>query len=86
MTDDLQRDHDLDDLVRNEVAGWAPRGAPDMRDVLRRADHGWQRPVLAYSGAAAGMLALILVASLVIVLLGAHMSVTDGIRERLLAH
>lgn len=86
MTDRQNHDHDLDDLVRNELAGWTPRGAPDMHDVLRRADRGWQRPVLAYSGATAAALALILVAALVIVLLGTHLGVTDGIRERLLAH
>lgn len=76
----------MDDLVRDEVAGWAPRGAPDMHDVLRRADQGWQRPLATYSGIATAALALVLVAAVVILLLGSHLSVADGIRERLLAH
>ena len=82
----MNTDHDMDDLVRNEVAGWGPRGAPNMHDVLRRADRAWQRPVAAYSGLATAALALILVAAVVILLLGSHLDVTDGIRERLLAH
>ena len=82
----VNTDHDMDDLVRNEVAGWAHGGAPNMHDVLRRAERGWQRPVAAYSGLATAALALVLVAAVVILLLGGHLSVTDGIRERLLAH
>ncbi len=76
----------MGDLVRDEVAGWAPSGVPDMDDVLRRADRGWQRPVATYSGLATAALALVLVAAVVILLLGSHLSVADGIRERLLAH
>ena len=79
-------DDRMDDLVRDEVAGWAPRGAPNMHDVLRRAERGWQRPVATYSGLATAALALVLVAAVVILLLGSHLSATDGIRERLLAH
>lgn len=79
-------DHDIDNLLRNEVAGWEPRRAPNMHDVLRRADRAWQRPVAAYSGMATAALALVLVAAVVILLLGSHLTVTDGIRERLLAH
>ena len=81
-----ESDHEMNDLVHNEVAGWAPRGAPNMHDVLRRADRAWQRPVVAYSGLATAALALILVAAVVILLLGSHLTLTDGIRERLLAH
>lgn len=72
--------------MHNEIAGWSPRQAPDMHDVLRRADRAWQRPVLTYSGGAAVLLALVLVAALVILLLGTHLTAADGIRERLLAH
>ena len=79
-------DDQLDDLVRNEVAGWAPRGIPDMHDVLRRAEQGWQRPVAIYAGLASAALALILVAAIVILLLGSHLAAADSIRERLLAH
>ncbi len=82
----MSTDHEMDDLLRNEVAAWEPRGAPNMHDVLRRADRGWQRPLAAYSGVATAALALVLVAAVVILLLGGHLTVTDGIRERLLAH
>lgn len=81
-----ETDDGMDDLVRSEIAGWTPRGAPNMHDVLRRADRAWQRPVAAYSGLATAALALILVAAVVILLVGSHMTLTDGIRERLLAH
>ncbi|MBO0708994.1 MAG: hypothetical protein J2P43_07520 [Candidatus Dormibacteraeota bacterium] len=79
-------DPEMNDLLHNEVAGWAPRGTPNMHDVLRRADRAWQRPVAAYSGLATAALALVLVAAVVVLLLGSHLTLTDGIRERLLAH
>jgi hypothetical protein len=79
-------DHQLDDLMRDEVVGWTPRGVPDMHDVLRRADRGWQRELATYSGLVTAALAIILVAAVVILLLGSHLGVADGIRERLLAH
>jgi hypothetical protein len=79
-------DHQLDDLMRDEVVAWAPRDVPDMHDVLRRADRGWQRPVATYSGLVTGALAIILVAAVVVLLLGSHLGVADGLRERLLAH
>lgn len=82
----MNTDHDMDELLRSEVAGWQPGGAPNMHDVLRRADRNWQRPVAAYSGLATAALALVLVAAVVILLLGGHLTATDGIRERLLAH
>lgn len=76
----------MDDLVRDEVAGWAPRGVPSMHDVLSRADRGWQRPLATFTGVATVALALVLVAAVVILLVGSHLGVADGIRERLLAH
>jgi hypothetical protein len=76
----------MNELLRDEVAGWKPRRVPDMHDVLRRADSGWRRSVAAYSGVASVALALVLVAAVVILLLGSHLTLTDGIRERLLAH
>jgi hypothetical protein len=79
-------DDQMDDRVRDEVATWAPSGAPNMHDVLRRADRGWQRPLATYSGLATAALALVLVAAVVILLLGSHLGLADGIRERLLAH
>lgn len=79
-------DHQMDDLVRDEVAGWAPQAVPDMHDVMRRADRGWQRPLATYSGLATAALAVVLVAAVVILLLGSHLGVADDIRQRLLAH
>lgn len=76
----------MDDLVRDEVAGWAPSRAPNMHEVLSRADRGWQRPLATYSGFATVALAVVVVAAVLILLLGSHLGVTDGIRERLLAH
>ncbi|MGH7911873.1 MAG: hypothetical protein ACREQM_04950 [Candidatus Dormibacteraceae bacterium] len=77
---------EMDDRLRGEVGGWAPRGAPNMHDVLRRADRGWQRPVVAYSGVAAFALALVLVVALVLLVVGSHFTLGDQIKEHLLAH
>lgn len=82
----MNTDHEMEGVVRNEVAGWEPRRAPDMNDVLRRAQRAWQRPVAAYSGLATAALLLVLVLAIAIVVLGSHLTVADGIRERLLAH
>lgn len=85
MTGPNTDDH-MDELLRGEMAAWTPAGAPNMHDVLRRAERGWQRPIAAYSALASVALAIVLVAAVVILLLGSHVGATESIRERLLAH
>lgn len=83
---DKDRDDEMAGLVRSEVGGWSPGAPPNMHDVLTRADSGWQRPVVAYSGVAAAALAVVLVVALVFLLLGSHFTLADQVKDRLLAH
>ena len=73
-------------LVHDEIAGWSASRAPDMHDVMRRADHAWRAAVVRTSSAGVLALAVVLVAALIIVVIGPHFAFGTSIRDVLLAH
>lgn len=71
--------------VRNEVGAWRSQRGPDFRDLMRRADRSWQRPIMMLSTAGAAALALVLLAAVMLVITAPAMPAAETIREHLLA-
>jgi hypothetical protein len=59
---------DVIDEFRAEVSGWGPRRVPNLLDLTQPASHHWRQPVAVASGLGAAMLAVLLVASILVVM------------------
>ena len=65
------RDPDFEHVLRAEVGGWTPYRGPDVHDLMVRAQHrAWKAPVALASAVGAVSVAILLVLSVAMVLLG----------------
>lgn len=70
--------------LRAEVSGWRPRRVPDLVELTRPPVYAWQRPVALASALGTAGLALVLVVSMVVVLLGtANIGWAGAVKEHL---
>jgi hypothetical protein len=86
---DVHRGTGEDEVVaalRTEVAGWEPRRVPNLADLCRPPERQWRRPVLLASTVGAVALAIVLVASVVMVVLAPAFPGGEVIRAHLVAH
>jgi hypothetical protein len=64
-------DPQFEDAVRSEVGAWTPASGPDVHDLMVRVDHrAWRAPVALASAIGAASVAVLLLLSLAMVLLG----------------
>ena len=84
----MDRDQDDGQVVaalRAEVSRWQPRRVPDLVELTRPHAHAWQRPVALASALGAAGLAIVLVISMVVVLLGtANIGWAGVVKEHLI--
>ena len=65
------RDPEFERVLRAEVGGWTPYRGPDVHDLMVRAQHrAWKAPVALASAVGAVSVAILLVLSVAMVLLG----------------
>lgn len=65
------RDPEFEHVLRAEVGGWTPHRGPDVHDLMVRAQHrAWKAPVALASAVGAVSVAVLLVLSVAIMLLG----------------
>jgi hypothetical protein len=53
---------------RAEVSGWSPRRVPNLLDLTQPPAHHWRQPVAVASALGSAMLAVLLVASILVVM------------------
>jgi hypothetical protein len=65
------QDPEFERALRGEVGGWAPHRGPDVHDLMVRAERrAWRAPVALASSIGAAALAVLLLLSVAMVVLG----------------
>ncbi len=82
---DSESERELLAAVRGEVESWAPDRGADWKDLMRRADHAWRRPILLVSTAGAAGLAVLLAAALAVVALTPAVPGLEVVRDHLVS-
>ena len=77
-------DPDLELALRGEVGRWTPHRGPDVLDLMVRAERrAWRAPVALASTIGAASVAMLLVLSFAMVLLGSALPGGDVVRAHL---
>ena len=77
-------DDDVRSALRAEVGGWGPRRVPSLVELDRPVEDLWRRSVARASAMGAAALAMLLLASLLMVALSPAIPGGDVIREHLM--
>jgi len=79
-------DPEFEDVLRVEVGGWTPDRGPDAHDLMVRAAHrAWRAPVALASAIGAASLAILLVLSVAMVVLGPALPGGEEVKAHLVA-
>jgi hypothetical protein len=78
------RDPRFEDALRGEVGAWTPARGPDVRDLMMRVEHrAWRAPVALASAIGAASVAILLLVSVAMVLLGPALPGGEAVRAHL---
>ena len=86
-TSDPQSDSQFEEALRSEVGAWTPGRGPDAHDLMVRAEHhhAWRAPVALASAIGAASLAVLLLLSVAMVLLGPALPGGEAVKAHLVS-
>ena len=80
------RDPQFEEALRSEVGAWTPVRGPDAHDLMLRAGHhAWRAPVALASAIGAASLAVLLLLSVAMVLLGPALPGGEAVKAHLVS-